>query len=94
MNTFPLLDGIDICQNRHGGNAESVAANQTVDKTRGQQMVIGVLVKHNATAKEIAAELGVGINVISGRCSELKRAGAAKATGVRREGSMELELAK
>ena len=93
----PLLIGVlplDICERRHRGNAESIAANLRADKQKGRTAVLSVLISHPATAKEIAAQLGVGINVISGRCSEIKMLGLVRATGVRRSGSMELELVK
>lgn len=38
-----MLNETDICESRHLGNAESVEAHKTVDKTKGQQDVLDAL---------------------------------------------------
>jgi predicted transcriptional regulator len=52
--------------------------------------VLAVIVRAGdvgATAKEVATALGVGLNEISGRCTELRAAGLVRKKGLRREGS-------
>jgi len=82
----------DICERKHGGNAESIEANARADKRQGQRDVIATLTNARLTSKEIAIKLGKPLNCISGRCSELKMAGVIVPTGVRRDGSAELRL--
>lgn len=88
-NTPPLLD---ICENRHRGNPESVAGNLKVDKHAGRRSVIEILKGGNFTAKEIAFRLGKPLHTLSGRCAELKMLGIIEATGNRREGAAELRI--
>lgn len=67
----------DICANRHGGNAESEEAFRRLAPALPQQRAL-VLAKireagpEGMSCKEVAAALGVGMNVISGRFTELR----------------------
>ena len=67
----------DICANRHKGNAESVAANPQGFRKRTSRNDVWVACHRSAgaTCRELADEWGVGMNQISGRFSELKKAG-------------------
>lgn len=82
----------DISENRHLGNAESQKAFKALQgvmpkmrqdaldwiKARGQ----------GGTSQEYADSLGVPINKVSGRFSELKRDGLIRKTGVRNRGGV------
>lgn len=81
----------DICQNRHQGNSESMAANPpSTIKLRDRTRVYELL-KHNekfwpgegSTSKEIALKMDRRLNCISGRISELKQAGLLTVKGRR-----------
>lgn len=76
----------DICANRHGGNANSVAANMRVNKQRDRE-VIFQLIKDSGlsgvTMKDACAALNKLPNEISGRFSELKKAGLVYVNGSR-----------
>ncbi len=78
----------DITANRHRGNPESTTAFETAVKHRAtdqQQRVLKCLRDRPAglTSEEIAGILGVTVNMISGRCSELKRDGKIYKHGTR-----------
>jgi len=69
----------DVCRNRHGGAPESVAANiQGMRGGRRRRMREDVFAAireaglEGITCKELAELWGVGMNVISGRFTELK----------------------
>jgi len=82
---------LDICERKHGGNAESIAANPSqAAKTIGRQEVMNTLGYSWLTSKEIASLMGKDLNCISGRISELKALGMVEKTGVRRGGCAEL----
>jgi predicted transcriptional regulator len=87
MTGLPLWD---VCANRHKGNAESKAANAKASESKVKQrelvrVWITATRERGLTCKELAHELGVGMNAISGRFSELKAAGLIEQTG-RRDG--------
>jgi hypothetical protein len=68
----------DVCARRHGGNANSRAANLRVHPYKiGMRERIRVWVGGcgfaGTTLKEIAAQFGTEVHKISGRISELKR---------------------
>lgn len=84
--------GKDITANKHKGNAQSKAAYERIaeglsDARAEVLCVIGRAGSQGMTCKEAAAELGVGMNVISGRFSELKAWGHIVKTGDIRDGS-------
>lgn len=80
--------GRDITRNRHGGNAQS---NQAWNKIRvfipkQQRRVYDAIERsesHGATCREVASDMGVGMNQISGRFSELAIHGYIEKTGTR-----------
>ncbi len=79
----------DITANRHLGNEQSTHAFENAVKHRAteqQQRVLKCLRDRPAglTAEEIAGILGVTVNMISGRCSELKRDGKIYKSGTRK----------
>lgn len=87
MNTEGL-ELFDVCAARHKGNAESVAANRrnSMHRTRQQAEVLEAVRaagENGLTCRELAERWGVGMNTISGRFSELKRAGLIRNAGVR-----------
>jgi hypothetical protein len=78
----------DITANRHRGNPESTETFKTAVKhrvTEQQQRVLKCLRDRpeGLIAEEIAGILGVTVNMISGRCSELKRDGKIYKHGTR-----------
>lgn len=86
----PLAE--DICAARHGGSAESRAAFAAIaavlSVARGRVLlVIAESGPNGCTAKEAADKLGVPLNTISGRFSELRKLRLIQKTGTRREGS-------
>ncbi len=88
--SFPLFD---ICERKHGGNAESVAAfAQIADTLPEQRRRVYELIlskgEYGATAQECADAFGVGINCVSGRLSELKRDGLIARVGTRNGGGV------
>ena len=77
----------DICFNKHGGNAQSLTANQMVDKDNDRALVLKFITEHKtAHSKQVARYLGKQLNQISGRFSELKADGLIVETGERSEG--------
>lgn len=83
----------DICQNRHGGNTQSIAANKKVGKMRDRAKIIEFL-KANGKgySKQIARNLDKPLNTLSGRFSELLRDGVIERTGEVVEGCAVLRL--
>lgn len=84
----------DVCANRHTGSPESRKANPTREaKRESHTLILAALAERKMTAKELAVLFGKTLNAISGRCSELRlEMKLIRKTGVRREGSAELEL--
>lgn len=83
--------GRDVCASRHRGNAESEAAFQRLaPKLSAAQNEVFCVIElegpRGLTCKEAAEKLAVGMNAISGRFTELKKAGRIKPTGERRDG--------
>ena len=75
MSTQPDL--FDVCAGRHKGNPQSVAANNKNAGRRIKQRHEVFSAVYNAgadgiTCRELAKQWEVGMNVISGRFSELK----------------------
>lgn len=77
----------DITSNKHGGNAESVAAYKTIAHTLAnrQNDVLSAFLRHPSgmTSKEVAEWLESPLNAISGRISELKAMGKIQQVGRR-----------
>lgn len=83
MSDFPLLDYID-----HGRQA-SVEAFQVIAPTLSErrQRILAAIVDAGAagvTLDELSQRFGVPAHTISGRVTELKRAGLVRHTGDRR----------
>ncbi len=77
----------DICRNRHRRSDTSMLADATVNKERDREQVFGLIkdAKHYGhTTDEISVLLDRPCNCVSGRMSELKRAGRIVGNGVRR----------
>jgi len=83
----------DICQQRHRQNKESNQAFQAkikpTLKERQRQVLeeISLSGSDGLTCKELANKWAIGMNVISGRFSELKRSGQIEPAGNPRNGS-------
>jgi len=79
----------DITANRHKGAATSVEAYDRIKKTLPRQRA-AVLALYRSrpftgyTVHEVADKLGVPVNAVSGRLSELKRSGHIEPNGERR----------
>lgn len=83
---------VDVCERKHGGNAESQAAFERLSEhlTESRQDVLFAVSKKldgGATSKEVADALGKPLNAISGRLTELAREGWIERTGERRDGA-------
>ncbi|MEI7850640.1 MAG: hypothetical protein WCH86_02295 [Kiritimatiellales bacterium] len=81
-------DLFDPCKRKHGGNAQSVAANRKNLQHRAAQRkavfdAISAAGGDGLTCRELAERMNVGMNCISGRFSELKAAGWIKKVNVR-----------
>ncbi len=87
-------DLFDVCERKHGGNAQSAAANRkNLQHRAAQRKAVFEAIKGASgnsadlvpglTCRELAESWGVGMNCISGRFSELKAAGLIKKIGVR-----------
>ena len=80
----------DITRNHHKGNSESAAANRKIQKSKelARNYIYKLVDAHGywgATVDELAVELGVSPNAVSGRVSELKTQGRLLKTDRRRK---------
>lgn len=67
----------DICANKHGGNEHSTAAFERITQwLKGDRLDAydACFRPGGVTTREFAEERGVGMNAVSGRFSELKKA--------------------
>lgn len=93
MSTMPDICGLpDICKGRHGGNAESAAANARVHRAKFElrAMIYNFVAfrgSAGATCEEVSRELGVRYTTASARISELKADRWLVDTGERRKTS-------
>jgi hypothetical protein len=98
VSTQPsLLDQIDVCENRHGGSAESEAAFEKVvrDKQQMYERIIKLVTArgdYGITVHEVAGAFGKTPNCVSGRLTELRMQGRLKKNGERRHGAAVLIL--
>lgn len=85
------MSTIDICENKHGGNAESQAAFESIEPTIPESrkgVLLAVQMSLNGmTAKEYAKRSGRQLNAVSGRFSELARDGWIHRSNERRDGA-------
>lgn len=71
----------DICANRHGGNAESVAANRGTNKGWDRVRILGALsLFTDATCEEVEDFTGMCHQTCSARFADLKKAGLIEPT--------------
>lgn len=90
MTSPRQYDLIDICENRHGGNRESVEAfkskspNQRIRQRHAVLDFVKSCGYYGATTDEVAFHFSTTPNAVSGRMSELKRDGLLIETGRRR----------
>lgn len=97
MNQPSLLDQIDICENRHGGSPESVAAHEKVIKEKAamhERIITLVIARgdYGVTVHEVAGAFGKDPNCVSGRLTELRTTGKLKKSGEKRHGAAVLIL--
>ena len=83
----------DVCAGKHGGNEQSEEAFESVRHviSAGKVAALSFIRSrgaYGATAQEYADRLGVPINKVSGRFSELKLLGRIEKTGVRNRGGV------
>lgn len=75
----------DICANRHGGNAESVAANRGTNKKRDAARILAALEYIGACAcDEVEVLLCMSHQTCSARFADLKKAGLIEPTNRRK----------
>ena len=76
----------DICRHRHQGADTSRLANARVQKSADRDAVLWWLKQFPAglTLDEVAGHMGRQVNTISGRFTELRKAGQIVDTGYRR----------
>jgi len=90
------LNNEDITANKHHGNEESREANERANYGKEQQRmeVLECISRFpgGCTMKEVAAMMGKPFNAVSGRGSELKKAGQVEKTGETRDGSAVLRV--
>ena len=77
----------DICRRKHGGADTSVLAHARVQKERDREFIFSSIqvARHGFTLDEMADAMGVDANRISGRFTELRKAGRIYDTGERRK---------
>lgn len=74
----------DICANRHGGNAQSIAANERVTPKKlsmREEILLVASWKSSFTLANVAVLLDKPKHAISGRISELLKSGHIERTG-------------
>lgn len=67
----------DITARKHGGNEQSVEARQRTNAAEGRRRILAYVQAkgaEGATSHEIVAALGIPLQTVSARCSELKAA--------------------
>lgn len=79
----------DVCSNRHGGNPESVEANESIagEKYQLRERVLAFIKGRGdvgATCDEMEQELGLRLHTISARCTELLKSERVTRSGVRK----------
>lgn len=84
----PDLPVRDICARLHRGNAESEAAFKSIKGNLSFrcECVLAAIKRagaHGLSAKDLAADWNVGLNTISGRFSDLKKANLIRKVSVR-----------
>jgi len=87
-----VRQGVDPCERKHKGNAQSIEAHKRVlhSKQETYKRIMALISSRGefgATSKEIAYAFGVELNTISGRFSELKAMRWLRESGERREGA-------
>lgn len=96
MTQPSLLDHLDVCENRHRGSPESIAAHDRVVSTKREiheRILKAVKQRGSLTSHEIVRATGIPLQTVSARCSELKMVGKLIKTGERRNGAAVLRAA-
>lgn len=74
----------DVCERKHGGNANSVEANKRVNKTAQREILWREIKKHGVdgrTSKELSDDLRWPLNTFSGRFKEMRKHGWIRTLG-------------
>lgn len=77
----------DVCENKHGGDAESTAAFQTVNRHQDRTKILNLIIateKQGATLDELSVVMQRAPNQISGRITELKVQNKIISSGTRK----------
>tara|TARA_R110000764_G_scaffold17520_2_gene48143 strand:+ start:479 stop:868 length:390 start_codon:yes stop_codon:yes gene_type:complete len=92
--TTGIFHPTDICANKHQGNAESVAAHDSIKPSlpKRRMLILSIFLTGRYTPKQVASMMLAQLNTISGRFTELKEMGLLEPTGDRVEGSAVLRL--
>lgn len=87
----PVAD--DISARKHGGNEQSVEANRLnkFRRSESRREVLRIITERPSSMKEVAEQMGVQLNCVSGRASELLKLGLVHRTGEIRDGAAVLE---
>ena len=91
MSKQTQIDLIDICENNHGGVAESQLAHERIRKGAAAAMRVKILRfitemgAYGVTAYDVTVHLGIRQATASARMSELKRDGFIHHSGERRK---------
>jgi hypothetical protein len=84
---FIPVPGEDICAGKHGGEANSAAANARTNKARDAARIMAHVHQqgmHGATADEVEIALAMLPQTVSARFADLKKSGDLLKTGERR----------
>ena len=90
--SLPLLDQIDITENRHKGSPESRDAFDRI-KHGKREMYDRIMFlaqqrkEYGITVHDVSHQFGKTPNEVSGRLSELKMMGKLRKSGLRRNGA-------
>lgn len=77
-------DLFDICENNHGGDAQSAEAHGRTNKDRDRARIVEYLrTVNDATCDQVEVALGMAHQTCSARFSELKRDGVIVKAGRR-----------
>lgn len=91
-----LFKNDDICARKHRGSPTSIAANERASKHKvaNTAKILNFAIKNmgRCYSKQVARALNIPLNSISGRFSELRKAGTLVDTGEVEEGCAVLKL--
>jgi predicted HTH transcriptional regulator len=91
-----MTEHVDICENRHRDNPESMNAFDQIAPKIGalHEQLLRALSLRDMTSKELERFTRLHRSTVSARLSELKKLGKIEATSARRDGCAVLTLVK